>query len=194
MPLLVAPHLPVGTFSGQPQPHLTGSTIELRPWIDADIPTLVRAYADHDIQRWHCRSLDDGEAAATVRQWHSSWAAETGASWAVTGLDGGSAIGRVALRELDLADGFAEVGYWVLPSARRRGVAADSVTTLSRWAFDAVGFHRLELQHSVGNTASCRVATATGFAPEGTLRASGLHTDGWHDMHVHARLRTDTIG
>jgi hypothetical protein len=27
--------------------------------------------------------------------------------------------------------------------------------------------------------------------PEGTKRAELLHTDGWHDMHLHARLATD---
>lgn len=190
MPLLVPPHLPAGVLSGRPQPHLTGPDVVLRPWTEADVATLVLAYADPDIQRWHCRSLDDDEAAALVRLWSGAWAAETGASWAVTGPDGGTPVGRVAFREMDLADGFAEVGYWVLPSARNRGVATAAVTTLSRWAFD-VGFQRIELQHSVQNPASCRVAASTGFVAEGTLRASGLHADGWHDMHVHARLRSD---
>lgn len=191
MPLLVAPHLPVATFSGRAQPHLTGSTTALRPWADADAPTLVMAHADREIQRWHCRSLDDGEAAATIREWHGSWAAETGASWAVTTLDGGRVLGRVAFREVDLADGFAEVGYWVLPAARGRGVATDAVTTLTTWALGTVGLHRLEIQHSVQNTTSCHVAAACGFVVEGTSRASGHHADGWHDMHVHGRLRSD---
>lgn len=36
-----------------------------------------------------------------------------------------------------------------------------------------------------------RGAAKLGFAVEGTLRGSGRHADGWHDMHLHARLRTD---
>ena len=54
------------------------------------------------------------------------------------------------------------------------------------WA--GLGLHRLELRHSVGNVSSCRVATKTGFALEGTLRRQLMHADGWHDMHLHARL------
>jgi RimJ/RimL family protein N-acetyltransferase len=39
----------------------------------------------------------------------------------------------------------------------------------------------------VANTASCRVAGKAGFRLEGTLRSALLHTDGWHDMHLHGR-------
>jgi len=50
------------------------------------------------------------------------------------------------------------------------------------------GLHRLELTHSVANAASCRVALRAGFVLEGTRRAEGLRTDGWHDMHLPARI------
>jgi RimJ/RimL family protein N-acetyltransferase len=50
---------------------------------------------------------------------------------------------------------------------------------------------RLPVAHSVRNEASCRVATKTGFALEGTRRHSPPYADGWHDMHLHARLRGD---
>ncbi|MFI7162061.1 GNAT family protein [Rhodococcus erythropolis] len=62
---------------------------------------------------------------------------------------------------------------------------------MSEWAFREVGFHRLELEHSIHNPRSCRVATKAGFNEEGVRRGSARHADGWHDMHVHARLRSD---
>jgi len=40
----------------------------------------------------------------------------------------------------------------------------------------------------VANPASCRVAVKSGFEAEGTERGAELHTDGWHDMHLHARI------
>jgi ribosomal-protein-alanine N-acetyltransferase len=58
---------------------------------------------------------------------------------------------------------------------------------------DRDGFHRLELTHSLANAASCRVAHKVGYRLEGTLRQHGLHADGWHDMHLHARLETDGL-
>lgn len=73
-------------------------------------------------------------------------------------------------------------------------MAPRAVSALTHWAFDEIGFERLELAHSVLNEASCRVAAKTGFALEGTRRHSHLHADGWHDMHLHARLRDDANG
>ncbi|WP_326839311.1 GNAT family N-acetyltransferase [Rhodococcus sp. AQ5-07] len=49
----------------------------------------------------------------------------------------------------------------------------------------------MELEHSIHNPRSCRVATKAGFNEEGVRRGSARHADGWHDMHVHARLRSD---
>jgi RimJ/RimL family protein N-acetyltransferase len=35
------------------------------------------------------------------------------------------------------------------------------------------------------------VAAKAGFDLEGTLRSAMRHPDGWHDMHLHARLAGD---
>lgn len=97
-------------------------------------------------------------------------------------------LGRVGLRTLDLHEACGEVGYWVMPEARGRGVAAAAVDLLARWLLDELGMHRLELRHPTVNAASCRVAERARFAVEGTARSAVRHPDGWHDMHVHARL------
>jgi ribosomal-protein-alanine N-acetyltransferase len=107
------------------------------------------------------------------------------ASWAVTDAHG--VVGRVGFRALDLATGSGEVTYWMLPAARGRNIAARALTAASDWMFATAGFHRLALLHSTRNDPSCRVAEKAGYAYEGTARSQGLHLDGWHDMHVHAR-------
>ncbi len=124
---------------------------------------------------------------AAGRQWRE----ERGAQWAVTSAVGGEVLGRVALRRMDLFQGLAECAYWVLPHARGQGVAPRSLTVLSIWSMKEAGFHRLELAHSDRNEASCKVATKAGFAFEGIRRSALLHEDGWHDMHLHARIQGD---
>jgi RimJ/RimL family protein N-acetyltransferase len=117
------------------------------------------------------------------------WQQEKGGSWAIT--RDGSLCGRVGIGGLDLAEGQAGVTYWVLPSVRGQGIAPLALGVVSDWAFDCVGFHRLRLDHSTLNEASCRVASKAGFAAEGVKRADALHLDGWHDMHAHALLADD---
>jgi len=187
MPLLTQPIVPAGAFAASGQPRLDADGLTLRPWRYDDADALVVAYADPAIQHWHVRVMTDAdEAAAWVDERRALWEQERGADFAV--VDGPVLVGRVALHHLNLHEGVAEVGYWVLPSARRRGVATRAVSEAVRWAFDDVGFVRLELEHSTLNEPSCRVAQTLGFELEGVRRAHYLQADGRHDTHLHARL------
>jgi [ribosomal protein S5]-alanine N-acetyltransferase len=151
---------------------------------------VVTAYRDPDISHWHRRDVgSEDEARELIATWNRSWAAETASCWAVVAGDQDEVAGRVTVRDLNLAGGHGQVGYWVLPAARGGGIAVRALREASRWALEDLGLHRLELGHSVANRASCRVADKAGFALEGTLRSALLHQDGWHDMHLHGRTR-----
>ena len=65
-----------------------------------------------------------------------------------------------------------------------------SPRALADWAVSDIGLHRLEIRQSTANAESCQVALRARFNLEGTARRALLHADGWHDMHVHARLAT----
>ncbi|MET8951765.1 GNAT family N-acetyltransferase [Streptomyces sp. NPDC004393] len=192
MPYLVGDVLPPGALAHIPQPTIPGDGLVLRPWSAADAPSAYQAFQDPAMRRWHLYAADsENEVRGWIDEWVRSWKGERHAQWAVADAGTDRLLGRMALRNMELADGVAEVAYWTVPAVRGRGVASRAVTALTRWAFDAIGFHRLELTHALGNEASCRVATRTGFALEGTKRSALLHPDGWHDMHLHARVRDD---
>lgn len=183
------PALPVGCLAGRTQPLLAVDGLTLRPWRRSDAPDLERAYADPEIYRWHARSMSLAQAELWIDYELGRWAQELGGSWAIT--SGPAVLGRVGIGGVSLGEARAGVTYWVLPEARGRGIASRAVCTVADWAFDDVGFHRLELDHSTSNPASCRVAVKAGFAAEGVLRGRALHLDGWHDMHAHGRLAAD---
>lgn len=187
VPELVARVVPAGAVNQSAQPVLAVDDLVLRPWLRSDASAVVEAYRDPDVQRWHARTMTEPEAEAWILSWADKWTAETGAGWAVVD-DDGALMGRTGLRTLDLAEGHGEAAYWVTPAARGRGIAARALHAVTEWMFIEVGLHRIELEHSTSNPASCRVAVAAGFAPEGTKRRAVRHADGWHDMHWHARL------
>lgn len=88
----------------------------------------------------------------------------------------------------------AEIGYWVAPTARARGVATEAAALLAAHVF-ASGTHRIELRTHPENIASQRVALAAGFSREGSSREAGTERDGSrYDMTVWARLATDPVG
>ncbi|MFI7212777.1 GNAT family N-acetyltransferase [Micromonospora maritima] len=190
-PLSTPPAIPAGTLAAGPQPTLAAGDLVLRPWRASDAAAFLAAYQDPEIRRWHTRRPASEEQ---VREWFEfyrrAWRQETAASWAMT-YGGGDALGRMVLGGMDLGDGVAVCAYWVAPAARGAGLASRSLRAVSDWALGEVGFHRLELDHSTRNHASCRVAAKAGFRPEGTRRSAAVHGDGRHDMHVHARIRGD---
>ncbi|MGI8505603.1 MAG: GNAT family N-acetyltransferase [Solirubrobacteraceae bacterium] len=189
MPIAVEPVLAPGTLARLDQPVLFSAELTMRPWQRADTAEVACAYSQPDIQRWHARSMDELEAEEWVRSRSDRWQEEKGADWAIT--DESGVIGRIGLTHLYLAEGLGEVVYWVLPEARGRGVATRALCAMTDWAFDQLGLHRLELKHSTENLASCRVAQIAFYGFEGTKREEALHPDGWHDMHLHARLAGD---
>jgi RimJ/RimL family protein N-acetyltransferase len=191
-PLSTPPAIPAGTLAAGPQPTISApGGLLLRPWELSDAPVFLAAYQDPEIQHWHTRQpASEDQVRTWFEQYREAWAQETGASWAVT-RGGGEVLGRMAMGGLNLDDGVAGCAYWVLPAARGAGVASRALTALSAWALGEAGFHRLHLDHSTRNNASCRVAVKAGFLLEGTKRRDAVHSDGRHDMHLHARIRGD---
>ncbi len=193
VPRLIAPAMAAGWFAGSGQPEIVvRPAVVLRPWRLGDAAAILAAFTDPDIQRWHVRRADSlEEAVEWITDRQRGWAAESELNWAVAERQSDAVLGRMSLTSVDLHDGSAGLAYWMVPAARGRGICTRAARPLCRWAFEEAGFHRIWLDHSTANHASCRVAVKAGFIAEGVARSSALHADGWHDMHVHARLATD---
>ncbi len=193
VPRLIAPAMAAGWFAGSGQPEIVvRPAVVLRPWRLGDAAAVLAAFTDPDIQRWHVRRADSlEEAVEWITDRQRGWAAESELNWAVAERQSDAVLGRMSLNSVDLHDGSAGLAYWMVPAARGRGICTQAARALCRWAFEEAGFHRIWLDHSTANHASCRVAVKAGFIAEGVARSSALHADGWHDMHVHARLATD---
>ncbi len=188
------------------QPELTARDVLLRPWRHTDADAVVRAWTDPEILRW----IRYGALVPTrdnVGQWIDwnldQWSFGLRAGFAVCSVDDGGLVGSVMLRDFGRAaaagqrEDSGETGYWIVPERRGRGLAAQALDALGRWAFSpadegGLGLRRIQLSHSVANHASCRVAVKAGFRQEGTMRESFRYADGdWHDEHLHARLSSD---
>ncbi len=103
-------------------------------------------------------------------------------------------LGGCALHHLLLADRCGEVGYWVAPWARQRGVGKAATIALTDFGFRH-GLGRIELLTRPDNVASQRVAIAAGYRREGLRRAAGVDRDGArYDLVAWSRLATDPPG
>jgi RimJ/RimL family protein N-acetyltransferase len=85
----------------------------------------------------------------------------------------------------------AEIGYWVAPDARGRGVATRALALLARWCVTDGGLQRLDLQAATANIASLRVAERCGFVREGVMRRSWFRGGGRTDMVLFSLIPED---
>jgi RimJ/RimL family protein N-acetyltransferase len=89
----------------------------------------------------------------------------------------GPPMGTVSVRKL-VPPGVLDVGYATLSHCRGRGVAAASVRTFTRWAFESGGVQRIEMGIKPANTASIITAERAGYQRESTRRRRLRNHDG----------------
>jgi ribosomal-protein-alanine N-acetyltransferase len=75
----------------------------------------------------------------------------------------------------------AHIGYWIDHNHANRGFTTQAVELVTRFGFDQLGLHRIEINVRPENGPSQRVAEKAGYTLEGS-RARYLHIDGqWRD-------------
>lgn len=170
-------------------PSLPGDGIRLRPWSERDGADYLRGAGDPSSARWspHTPPSTAADVRRLFERARRRALAGESIGWAVEA--DGVLAGSVALRSINRIDCWATASYWTLPEARGRGVAPRALGVARAHAFDGLGLHRVQLQHAVANTASCRVAVKAGFALEGTQTGSCLLAGGFVDEHLHASVR-----
>jgi RimJ/RimL family protein N-acetyltransferase len=130
-----------------------------------DEEPIAQACSDPEIARWtqvpQPYTLDD------AREFLASRAGEDHV-WAI---DVEGLAGVIGLRETHatMPGPTTEVGYWVAPWARGRGVATAALIAV-RDACERSGYQRINWEALSGNEASLRVAVKAGFTIEGNRR------------------------
>jgi RimJ/RimL family protein N-acetyltransferase len=159
--------------------------LHIRPLANTDTEPIYLACQDPLVQRWTVSipvpyTRADAEWFVTDHC-PASWAEDREYTWAIADPSTSELLGVISLRILGA--GLGEVGYWLAPAARGRGVATQALARVCRHAFDRLGHEAIRWQAMVGNEASRRVAERVGFQVSTPVRAllerRGELVDGW---------------
>jgi RimJ/RimL family protein N-acetyltransferase len=176
-----------------PDPVLADEVIRLRPARVEDVPAIVRACQDPDIQRFTFVPNDYTEDLA--RAWVAGAPGERergeALQLAVASAETDELVGTAGLLRFSWPHRTAEIGYWVAPWARGRGIAVRATRLLAPWALGTLGLARVTCEIDPDNAASRLVAERAGFVFEGILR-SAIEAKGrrW-SVAVHSLLPED---
>ncbi|MEV0648992.1 GNAT family N-acetyltransferase [Phytomonospora sp. NPDC050363] len=171
--------------------------LRLRPMALSDAEDVAAACSDPSTRRF-LPMLPDPYTVDVAVHWITEQASkahgEGRAQWAIADKDTGKLLGSIGLPMVMHPRGVAEVGYWVAPWARGQGLATEAVTAVTDWTF-ANGIHRMTLIADLANVGSQKVALASGFRREATLRGQNRTADGgFFDNAMFVRLSCDEPG
>jgi RimJ/RimL family protein N-acetyltransferase len=143
---------------------------------ERDIPTVAPAFRDPGIGGENgMPPFDEDELRDVVRKLIPEMRARGVLfPYVIEDTASGSVVGGVTLRMFDPMRGVVEVGYWLFPHARGRGLATHAVRAVAREVF-ASGLWRIEAHVRIGNDASERVLERAGFTREGVARCLLRH-------------------
>lgn len=153
---------------------LSDGTVTLRPLRPDDAAAFAEAFRD-DPKLGVAIGVeeDPDEAAARERIPRIAAHAAQGdaAELAITESGSDAFLGIVVLVSFDWRHRRCEVGFWLAPQARRKGIARRGVALMLDWAFDILGMRRVELTTLPENEATVRLAESLGFSREGLMRS-----------------------
>ncbi|MEO6143153.1 MAG: GNAT family protein [Dermatophilaceae bacterium] len=175
-----------------PETTLSAGDLILRPLSEADADDVADACQDAETLRW--LPLPRPYTRANAEWFIATFGPtqrESGAGIVFAIESDGRLAGAIDLKHVNWASKVAEVGFWVAPWARGRGVASQATRALSLWAIRDHGFERVELFAATGNSASQRTAEKAGFVREGVARNAGYVHDGRVDMVLFSLVPDD---
>ncbi|MEY4995985.1 MAG: hypothetical protein RLZ67_710 [Actinomycetota bacterium] len=141
-------------------------SLEVRPYVLADAPALVRAVTSSlpELQKWmpwakfEPQSIKQREELIAV--WHSDWEAKRDFTLGI--FNGSECVGGTGLH-LRGDVGEVEIGYWIATKFTKQGIATRVSAALVDVALGIPEVQRVHISHDIANVASQGVPQRLGF-------------------------------
>lgn len=158
---------------GFPPTGIDDGVVRLRFRTAADLPAIVAAARDPDVPRW-TRVPEDYDLE-TARAFAAEAEAEARNGKAlhliVVDEETDAFLGSCGVIDFVAEQQRCEIGYWLAPQARGRGVMTRAVRLLCRWLLDELAMERIAAGVEPANLASQAVVERVGFQREGVTRS-----------------------
>jgi RimJ/RimL family protein N-acetyltransferase len=169
---------------------LRGRLSIVRPWRNADAPSLVK-YADNLNVARHLRDrFPHPYTAADARRFLDSITIARPITTFAIDISG-EAVGGIGFSSgTDVERFSAEIGYWLAEPFWGRGIAPEALRIVSDYAFTQCNVLRLFALPFADNVRSTRVLEKAGYTCEGILRSSSVKFGEPRDQALYALVNT----
>ncbi|MFD0915933.1 GNAT family N-acetyltransferase [Pseudahrensia aquimaris] len=139
--------------------------------------------------KWARTELAKTSYRARLAQQEADIVSGRGYHWFLFSIENGALLGGLSLT--NIRRGIIEsgtLGYWMGEAYAGQHFMREAVSTVSDYAFDTLGLHRLEAATVLNNVASQKLLSACGFQREGEARAYLKINGAWRDHVLFARV------
>lgn len=175
---------------------------------ERDIPEILIAYQDDPslhLRMGEPRPPSGAELGRRAERAEHDRLGGRGISLTVVEAGDDTCVGQIDVHRVEWEHGRAELGVWLAPARRGRGLARRALGIAGPWLLGEAGLERLELLTQSDNQAMIRAGQAARFQLEGVLRGyyrafeglppgPYLRPDGRVDMAVLSLVRRDLPG
>ncbi|MGW7415714.1 GNAT family N-acetyltransferase [Streptomyces sp. NPDC054863] len=174
-----APPQPRADFSVKPT--LTGERVLLRPFTEEDVPAMLAAVRDPEVNKFTGSGDGDIDEAATRTWYRTRDGHDDRLDLAVVDLATGKCVGEVVLNAWDPANRSCNFRTLLGPEGRDRGLGTEACRLVVTYGFEALGLHRISLGVFDFNPRARRAYEKVGFVVEGRAREALWHDGEWID-------------
>jgi RimJ/RimL family protein N-acetyltransferase len=165
--------------------------VTLRAFGPADVEPYVASFAA-DPDQGRLLGIERDPVASEVRADLPRVAEQAGRGeflWLAVCGDDDELLGCVWVHHVVARHRRLELGLLVVPAARGRGIGTRAVDLACAWAFEELGFDRVEMTTTPDNAGIRALAPGAGFAEEGIMRSRDLERGRRVDVVIFGRLR-----
>lgn len=156
-----------------------------------DAPAFAEAFRDDPALGTAIGNEADPTEADVMSRLNAGTRADGGQLNAIADADTGRFVGTIGIYRIDEKHGHGEVGFWLVPGARGKGLGSRAVRLATSFCFDSLGFHRVEMTTTTDNTATRRLGARLGFREEGVMRERNFERGRRVDVVLLAMLKSE---
>ena len=173
-------------------PQIKTSRLLLRKMSYKDAPEILNLRSDERVMRYidKERSVTIEDAEAFINKILQSLNSNDGITWAIALHDEPHIlIGTIGYWRLIKEHYRAEIGYMLHPDFWKNGMMKEALISVIAVGFDRFKLHSIEAHINVGNEASARILTSTGFMKEAHFKENFFFNNTFRDTAIYSRLQ-----
>ncbi len=113
-----------------------------------------------------------------------------GYHWAITLRKDPTLIGWILLKDIDLTNHRAEIGYLLHPDFWRKGIVQEAILAVIDFSFNTLQLHSLEAHVHPDNIASFKLLEKVGFVKEAHFKENFYFEGNFLDTAVYSLLKS----